>query len=32
MTVTGALGGLMFVVWGTADHLWSARRARRAEL
>jgi uncharacterized membrane protein YbhN (UPF0104 family) len=32
MTATGTVGGLMFVVWGTADHVWSARRVRRAEL
>jgi hypothetical protein len=32
MTVTGTLGGLIFVAWGTADHLWPARRVRRAEL
>jgi hypothetical protein len=27
MTVTGTVGGLIFVVCGTADHLWPARRA-----
>lgn len=32
MTATGTVGGLIFVVWGTTDHLWSARRVRRAEL
>jgi uncharacterized membrane protein YbhN (UPF0104 family) len=30
MTATGTLGGLIFVVGSTADHLWSARSARTA--
>jgi hypothetical protein len=30
MTVTGTLGGVIFGVRGMADHLWSARLARRA--
>ena len=30
LTVTGTLGGLCFVIWAGADHLWSA--ARRAQV
>jgi hypothetical protein len=30
LTVTGTIGGLGFLGWGGADHLWCARRERRA--
>ena len=29
LTVTGTLGGLCFVIWAGADHLWSAARRAR---